>query len=226
MTVLARLRAHWKFKLGLSVLLNALFWAGYGYLGRYALFPLRTIPLTWLDRNIPFQPEPWAWVYLSQFLLTGILPWLLAGRDEIRRYATSVGVLSLSSFLIFLFLPVASPRPDLAATTGAMRFIAAYDGSLNAFPSLHAGFLVLMARLAWRMGGPVRTPLAVTAGIGWGGAILYATLATRQHYALDLAAGAGLGWLADWLASRTTPRVAVAATTSRSSGMTFQAGCR
>lgn len=227
MTAATRFKAHWPLKLGLSLGLGLLFWTGYGLLGRHAVFPLRGVPVTWLDRSIPFQPEPWGWIYLSQFLLTGLLPWLMTDREEIRRFAASVGWLSGASFLIFFLFPVASPRPlFLTEEAGAMRLILDYDGPLNAFPSLHAGFLILLARLAWRIFPAPRSRLAVLGGCLWGAAILYATLATRQHYALDLVAGAGLGVLADWLAWRSGPRARVVATTRRSSGVMAQAGCK
>ncbi len=215
MTAGERLRAHWRPKLGWSGVLALLFWTGYSYLGRHAFFPLRTVPLTWFDRSIPFSPGWWGWVYLSQFLYTGFLPWLLVTREEIRRYVTSFALLSGLSFLVFFLFPVASPRPDLGPDSSAMLLIAGYDGALNAFPSLHAGFLVLMAMLAWRLAGPRKPWPAVAVGLIWGGAILYATIATRQHYAIDLVAGAALGALAGWLAWRTAPAAAVAVTMRR-----------
>ena len=45
-------------------------------------------------------------------------------------------------------------------------------------------------------------PLAVAALLVWAGLILFATLATKQHYAVDLLAGGLIGWFADWLAWR------------------------
>lgn len=216
MTLGARVRAHGRLKLGLALLLGAGFWTGYSYLGRHAFVPVRTLPLTAIDRAIPFHPAGWAWVYLSQFLLTGFLPWLLASRDEIRRYVASFVLLSGFAFAIFILFPVASPRPVPTPEAGAMRFILAYDGTLNAFPSLHAGFLVLMVLLAPRIFGTQRAGWLWAAGLVWGGAILYATIATRQHYAVDLAAGAALGALVHGLAWRTAPAAAVAATMRRS----------
>ena len=86
-----RLHAHWRHKLLLTVLLNALFWTGYAFLGRKTFFPTWTPPLTWVDTVVPFHPHGWSWVYLSQFLFTGTLPWLLDGREALRRYVVGVG---------------------------------------------------------------------------------------------------------------------------------------
>ena len=100
------------------------------------------------------------------------------------------------------------------------------DGTLNAFPSLHAGFLVYLLKLTARL-FPGTWPrwIVIAAGI-WGIAILYSTIAIRQHYAVDLIAGAALGWLADWFAWRRDAGVSAATTMSRSSGVAFQEGCK
>lgn len=199
----SRLTQHWRLKLFLSVALNAFFWTFYSLLGRHAFFPVQTLPLTWLDRAIPFQPQPWGWIYLSQFLFTASLPWLIESKSELFRYTRGLLLMSSGSFAIFFFFPVASPRPPIAEMTeGPMAWILFYDGNFNAFPSLHAGFLVYMSLLARRLTVDGRKWMTSAISILWGGLILYATIATRQHYAVDLLAGAALGWFSDWLAWR------------------------
>jgi membrane-associated phospholipid phosphatase len=224
--MLRRLRAVWRLKLLLTVLINLLFWTGYSFLARHAYFPLWTPPLTWLDRVIPFQPEPWAWIYLSQFVVASVLPWLIDGTPVLRRYAIGVGAMSVVCFALFLFFPVASPRMPGADFTGAMKLIATYDGAMNAFPSLHAAFLAYLSMLTWRMFCGRLSPLVIAGGLGWGAAILYATIATRQHYVVDLIAGVAVGLLADWMAWRWVPGVSAAMTMSRSKGVAFQDGCK
>lgn len=221
-----RLKALWLRKLLLTVVLNLGFWASYAWLGRHAVFQPWTPPLTWFDRTIPFQPQPWGWIYLSQFLFTGGLPWLVDTKEGLRRYSVGLVVMSLTSFAVFLFFPVASPRPAAPEVSVAMAVILGYDGPWNAFPSLHAGFLIYMGRLVWRMFGREAPLMLGVIAVSWGGAILYATIATRQHYALDLVAGALIGALSDWIAWRTyVPRNAVM-TMARSKGVTSQEGCK
>jgi membrane-associated phospholipid phosphatase len=203
--LIALATAHWRLKLWLLVLINGLFWIGYTLLGHHAFFPLWVIPETALDRWVPFQPEGWAWVYLSQFVFVGVLPWLLATREAIHRYGRGILLMALLSFGCFLFFPSRGPRPVEVGASTAMQMIAAYDGHLNACPSLHAAFLAYMALLAWRMFGRVAPWGTVLTAGAWGLAILYSTLATKQHYALDLAAGLVVGMLADWLAWRNAP---------------------
>src|SRR5437870_2238064 len=81
-----RIRALWPVKLRLTVILNVVFWACYLFLSRHALLPMHRLPMTWLDRWAGYQPHPWAWVYESIFLLTGITPWLIVSGEELRRY--------------------------------------------------------------------------------------------------------------------------------------------
>jgi membrane-associated phospholipid phosphatase len=224
--VLARLQAHWRLKLLLTVVLSLFFWTGYSFLGRHVFFPLRIPPLIWIDTAIPFQPEPWGWVYLSQFLFTGALPWLITEKDGLRRYVIGLVFMCVSSFLIFLFFPVAAPRPAQFSATGAMAWITGYDGIFNAFPSLHAGFLVYTSALGWRMFRRQLPRMVIAGAVFWGVLILYSTLATRQHYALDLVAGGLIGCVADWLAWRSSSGVNAATTIARSSGVASHDGCK
>jgi membrane-associated phospholipid phosphatase len=73
----------------------------------------------------------------------------------------------------------------------------------NALPSLHAAFAVFSAiwldRLLRRVGAPLWPRIANAC---WGLGILYSTIATRQHVAVDIAAGSALGWLAAILHAR------------------------
>ncbi|MGH8046325.1 MAG: phosphatase PAP2 family protein [Chthoniobacterales bacterium] len=158
---------------------------------------------------IPYQPEPWAWVYLSQFLFTSLLPWFLPTRNEIFRCSAGLVLMSAISFVVFLFFPVAAPPRINGMGHLSMTIIAAYDGSLNCFPSLHAAFLFYMAALGRRLFGSGMHPIAVALCAIWGMAILYATIATRQHYALDLVAGAAVGCVSYWLAWRGSDRAVV-----------------
>jgi membrane-associated phospholipid phosphatase len=219
--------ACWRWKLLLTVLLGCVFWAGYSVLGHHAFFPLRTVPLVWLDRVIPYQPEPWGWVYLSQFSFTGTLPWLLSTKEGLIRYSTGFGLILVISFTVFLFFPVMGPRPEAAESDFSMHLIRGYDGVLNCFPSLHAAFLVYMGALAWRMFEPITPLWVILSCLAWGGAILYATLATKQHYALDLVAGALLGGVVDWLTWRNSgPGASADPTILRKKASKSQAGAR
>jgi membrane-associated phospholipid phosphatase len=204
---------------------SAVFWSGYLYLSRHAFFPLHELPMTAIDAWAGFRPRPWAWIYESVFVLTSVIPWLTVTREQLRRYLTGFALLALTSFAIFAVFPVASPRPAHADSTPFLLFITHVDGPLNAFPSLHAGCLIYTLALTRRLFKNSIHPL-VNAGLWlWTSMILFGTLATKQHYALDLLTGGVLGWLADWLAWRPSAgKVNTAENTRRSSDVTSQAG--
>lgn len=200
--LLALLKSEFRLKLTLTVLLNVVFWTGYGLLGRHAFFPVYDMSATALDRMIPFQPEPWSWVYLSYYALSGGLPWLLPDRASIRRYMVCVAVMVIISFSAFLFLPTRVLRPTELGDGFAMNLIVGLDGTMNACPSLHAAFIASMSGLAWRVFGTVIPRWLVVFCAVWLAAVLYSTIAIRQHYVMDLVAGALTGWFAHWLAWR------------------------
>jgi membrane-associated phospholipid phosphatase len=181
--------------------------------------------MTCLDKWSGFRPYPWAWIYESNFLITGLIPWLMSSREELRRYTIGFVLLSGLSFMIFALFPVASPRPANLEEYATLLFITRVDGPLNAFPSLHAGFLVYAIALARRLFGSQLNPVVLAMLLVWGVLILYATLATKQHYALDLLAGGLLGWGADWFAWHNSGSGAIASTSRRrKSGVASQAG--
>lgn len=220
-----RIRALWPAKLGLTVILNVWFWGIYLFLSRHPLFPIHILPMTCLDQWAGFQPDPWAWIYESNFLIAGAIPWLMTSRAQLRRYATGFALLSGLSFVIFALFPVASPRPANLEENATLIFITRVDGPLNAFPSLHAGCLVYTIALARRLLGRQLHPGVWAILWVWAMLILFATLATKQHYALDLLAGGLIGWAADWFAWRNSVRGAIAsASTRRKSSVASHAG--
>jgi membrane-associated phospholipid phosphatase len=221
----ARVRTLWRIKLLLTVIVNVGFWGGYLFLSRHAFLPVHKLPMTRLDDWAGFRPQPWAWVYESVFLITGAIPWLIVTREGLRRYLTGFVIMCGASFAIFAVCPVASPRPENPAVSRLLLFITQVDGPLNAFPSLHAGCLVYTLALARRLFGWQRHFVVRALLVLWAGLILFATLATKQHYALDLLAGGLLGWLADWLAWRNTSISGIAAASNaRRSGSASQPG--
>jgi membrane-associated phospholipid phosphatase len=221
-----RISALWRLKVVLTLGVNILFWGPYLILSRHAWRPVSMLPLTWLDRSIEFRPFPWAWVYESIFILTGTIPWLIASRDHLRRYVTGFALLAGVSFACFVLFPVASPRPQNLEGSGFLLFITHIDGPYNAFPSLHAGCLAYTLLLARRLFGREWHPLVYVCLALWGAFILYATIATRQHYALDLLAGGVLGWVADLVAWRGSHNPFIASTsTLRKRAVASNRGC-
>ena len=97
---------------------------------------------------------------------------------------------------IFLVCPTAVPAVSGAtwAADSAFAFLKQVDASGNACPSLHVAFAVFAAAAiarSLRELGASRGPRMLN-GL-WCAGILWSTIATRQHVAIDVVAGALLG---------------------------------
>jgi len=193
-----RLRSHWRTKLWLGAALAALFCAGFFAVERHPLRPVTTLSPTWLDRAVPFSPH-WVWVYQSIYLLLP-LGWLCETADQIRRYARGFLLLAAVGFACFLCWPIAGPRPPQLPADPMYRLLVSYDSSANCFPSLHMALAAYAAATAVAVTtGPSRRLFSIVLP-AWVALIAYSTLATKQHYWIDLPPGILLGWLAQRLA--------------------------
>lgn len=205
----ARLQAHLPEKLAVWLGLTVGICVPYFTLQRLDLFPLRTVPETALDHWIAFEPAL-IWPYLSIALLVPLAPALATSRAALGRYAKGLALLCLPCFLAFALYPVLGPRPAAAPGHGLYAWIVSVDRPSNSMPSLHAGLVVyslLFALRALRGGLSRRARAAVIgAGTAWAALIFYATLATKQHWAVDLPAGALLACCAHALAWRAAGR--------------------
>ena len=205
--VWSRMSAHAPLKLALTVALSVGFCVPYFLLQHYPLLAPRAVPVTPLDRWIAFNPD-WVWAYQSVYLLMPLPAWLVIERADLQRYVSGFIVMSVVGFAVFALYPVASPRPEAVPDHVGYQLLRAYDGTLNCLPSLHAGLAVFAALFGHAALAPTLSRrhaliyrLATTA---WLAAILYATLATKQHWAVDLPAGILLAWAVHrWVWRRT-----------------------
>jgi membrane-associated phospholipid phosphatase len=197
--MLGRLLAQWRLKIRVCLGLAVGICVPYFGLQQVALFEPQTVPATLLDGWIAFDPS-WVPAYESIALLVPLAIWLATRRDELLRYSRGLALLCGVSFACFLLVPVAGPRPALAPDDGMYQALVDVDAAVNAFPSLHAGLTVYSLLFAWQvvrdaLGRAERRVFLAGACI-WATVILYGTLATKQHWSLDLPAGMLLAWLA------------------------------
>lgn len=210
--LLRRLPVHWPAKLLLGAGLTIVFCAGYFAIQYYPLRPPVRLSLTRVDQAIPFSPR-WVWAYQSIYLLLPVA-WLCETVDQLRRYAIGFAILMLVGFTCFLFWPVAGPRPQAILTDPLYRTLVRYDRPLNSFPSLHMALAAYSACVAVAItSGALRRWLMILLPL-WVALIGYSTLATKQHYWVDLPPGIALGWLAQYFAwRRGAPSVATQSAT-------------
>jgi membrane-associated phospholipid phosphatase len=192
--VVSRLRAHWWLKgIGTTVFMS-LFFVGYFHLLKNPIFPVTIVPLTGLDRLVGFQPGALV-LYVSLWLYVSLPPALLETRRELIAYGWVIGGLCLFGMACFLFWPTAVPPPDIDWDRfSSFSMLKRMDAAGNACPSLHVATAVFSGLWLDRQvrelggGGAVR----VLNGV-WCAGIVYSTLATKQHVALDVAGGLALG---------------------------------
>jgi len=200
----------WKF-IG-SVAFAGLFFVGYFALLKHPSHAVTTMPVLAIDRAIPFQPHM-IWVYVSLWFYLELAPCLLESKREILSYGVALTLMALSAFAIFYFWPTRVPvfQVDWSEYT-MFSWLKQTDAAGNACPSLHVAFAVFTARWVDVVFKRLRAgPLPHFLNWAWSLAIIYSTIATRQHVAIDVGAGAALGAIfaalhVNWLRSRETAR--------------------
>ena len=197
--LLPRLLAHLRDKIAVLLGLAIGICVPYFALGRVQAFPLRELPVTPLDDWIGFDPR-WIWPYLSLALLVPLSLVLATSRECLLRYAKGLALLCGICFAVFLLFPVEGPRPQTLPDHAMYRVLVGYDRPSNSLPSLHAGLTCYSMLFAYRVLRDAvsrrgRVALVAVAS-SWGAVILYATLATKQHGAIDLVAGLLVAYLA------------------------------
>jgi membrane-associated phospholipid phosphatase len=184
---------------GLSIGFYALDWYNAARLAAGRRF--WELGFAWEER-VPLVPE-WVWIYFLYFPGC-LLPLLLS---EIRRdialfRRTAVGfALQFAVAYPFYLLPVRMRQPVIEPTTvseEALRWFYSIDPGFNVFPSLHVANMAYVASIFTTLRGSYRAAGA------WMLCLLIAisTMLVKQHYFVDLPAGALLGVWAERVAFR------------------------
>ena len=165
----------------------------YFWCQRNPLRPVRELRLS-LDDRIPYWPA-WVWIY-SFLYYPAILytTWVVDSSREFVYLAVSFLGLLAMQMAFFLLFPVATPESWRAINrrrTWSERFLAfvqRFDARSNSFPSMHTSVAMLTALYL--------QPHFGTWVFGFPALIGLSCLFTKQHYLVDLPAGAALGVLA------------------------------
>lgn len=201
--IAAVIPSHVRLKAAGTLLFIGIFFGAYFYLLKNPARPTTVMPLTWLDSLIGFHPLAMP-LYVSLWVYVSLPPVLLATRSEIYVYGLAMATTCLAGLVIFYFWPTAVPAATINwSLYPGVDFLKDMDASGNAFPSLHVATAVFsgvwLHHLLRRFEGPGWILLINWL---WCIGIVYSTLATRQHVAVDVAGGLILGGLASHLSLR------------------------
>ncbi len=195
-----RFRAHmWLKGLGTTAYITTFFIA-YFWVLENPRIPPTLLPLTAVDRAVPLSTL-WLPTYLSLWVYVSLPPALFADRAELVRFGIAIGALCLSGLGIFALWPTAIP-PHLIdfATYPEMGFLKGIDAAGNACPSMHVATALFSALWIHRLLQEIDAPRALRVVNGvWGAAIIYSTMAVKQHVFIDVVGGVLLGGLGAWL---------------------------
>ena len=146
------------------------------------------------DEKIPFVPW-WSWIYSFLYYPAILyLNWVVTDARQFTMLAFSFLMLLFMQMLFFWLVPVSTQarwRNINTGKTASERFlllVQKFDQSSNCFPSMHVSVAMLTALHAVPSLGIVAYAFPVL--------IALSCLFTKQHYFIDLPAGALLGWLA------------------------------
>lgn len=194
---------YWYLKSTGTMLFISVFFGAYFYFLKHPAYPITVMHNTLLDRLIGFQPLALP-VYLSLWVYVSLPPLFFATRRGLYEYGLDIALMCIAGLAVFYFWPTAVPAADIDwALYPGVTFLKNMDASGNAFPSLHVATAVFsgvwLHHLLRRFGGPF---WILMLNAVWGIGIIYSTIATRQHVAIDVYAGFMLGGVAAYLSLR------------------------
>ena len=165
----------------------------YFWCQRNALFPAREFG-TSIDDLIPYVPA-WVWVY-SFLYYPAILyvNFVLTSPGQFTQVATSYMLLLALQLPCFLAFPVSTPSrwrvpPERRSLSERfLAFVQRFDAPSNSFPSMHTSIAMMTALHLYDRHGMASFAFPALIGLS--------CLFTKQHYLVDIPAGAALGWVA------------------------------
>jgi membrane-associated phospholipid phosphatase len=183
------------------------FFICYFHLLRNPVHPVTAMPVTALDRLIPFQPQALI-PYLSLWIYLGIAPGLMLALRDLVAYGLWIAAMCVAGLLCFYALPTTVPPLELDVSGYAgFAMLQGVDANGNACPSLHVATAIFTAIWVEYLLRRLQMPWGLRAGSAlWCLAIVYSTMAIKQHVALDVLAGAALGTVFAMAALRWRPR--------------------
>src|SRR5262245_8959716 len=178
--------------LALSIIMIVGIYQFYFWCQRHQFVKPRELRLS-IDDWIPYRPH-WVWIY-SFFYYPVILyvNWILESPGQFTHIAASYVLLLFLQMAFFVLFPVVtpaswrSPKERRALSERFLAFVQRFDAASNSFPSMHVSVAMLTALHLYPSFGVWVLAFPIL--------IAFSCLFTKQHYVVDLPAGAALGWV-------------------------------
>ena len=186
-----------------TTLFITVFFGAYFYLLKHPAYPITVMHVTLLDHVIGFQPLALP-IYLSLWLYVSLPPAFFSTRRELYQYGAAMALMCITALIIFYIWPTAVPVANIDwSHYPNVDFLKKVDASGNACPSLHVATAffsgIWLHYLLRRFGAP---PWILIINSIWCMAIIYSTIAIRQHVVVDIWAGLALAGLAGLISLR------------------------
>ena len=162
----------------------------YFFCQRNAVFEPREFCFA-LDEKIPYMPG-WVWIYSFLYYPAILYVNLVVESPGQFTYVASSYMLLLAlQVAFFMAFPVKTPqhwRPGKPETRSErfLAFVQRFDAPSNSFPSMHTSVAMLTAMHCYHCHGNMVFAFPLLIGLS--------CLFTKQHYIIDIPAGAALGW--------------------------------
>jgi len=195
-----RLSTLWLFKMFSTMIGIAGFFYAYFWVMRHPLSAMTAMPVTWIDELVVFWPQSFL-LYMSLWVYVGLGTALAKDLRELTAFGAASLAMIVLGLGIFMIAPTkVSGFPIDWPRYPSLAFFKRVDVAGNACPSLHAAFAVFTAVVIHRQLTAIRAARALrVCNVLWCLGILYSTMATRQHVALDVFAGSALAGAASIL---------------------------
>lgn len=194
--LLPRVGLLWPLKAVGTMLFMLVFFSAYFAVLENPLGSVQRMPLTAIDHWLPFTPLAFPF-YVSLWVYVSLAPALIEQLRALLRFGVWMGLMCVLCLAIFWLWPTAVPDPGIDwSAYPQMAIIKSVDGSGNACPSLHVASALFAALWFGQLLRQMRAPPWLRL-LNWILCllILWSTIATRQHVALDVVAGALVGVL-------------------------------
>jgi len=146
-----------------------------------------------LDDVIPYRPR-WVWIYSGLYYPVIVyINFTVESPRQFLHIAMSYILLLAAQMAFFVFFPVATPDEWRAVNQRRgnsekfLAFVQSFDSPANSFPSMHTSVAMLTAMHLFPHLGVYALAFPLLIAIS--------CVFTKQHYLVDLPAGALLGWL-------------------------------